>query len=64
MWQAQEFVRRVGKALRTKNDDFTREPLPERWVDLIHYLDEKERQQSTDQQSEAEQQFRRPRQTN
>ena len=64
MWQAQEFMRRVGKALRTHNDDFGKELLPERWVDLIRYLDEKERQQSAAQQLEAEQQFRRPRQTN
>jgi len=64
MWQAHEFMRRVGKALRTHNDDFSKEPLPERWVDLICYLDEKERQQSAGQQPEAEQQFRRPRQTN
>ncbi len=42
MWQTHEFIRRVGTALRTRKDDLTQEPLPERWVDLIHYLDEKE----------------------
>jgi hypothetical protein len=62
MWQAHEFMRRVGKALRTHNDDFSKEPLPERWVDLIRYLDEKERQQSA--ALEAEQQFRHRRRTN
>ena len=64
MWQAHEFMRRVGKALHIHNDDFSNEQLPERWVDLIRYLDEKERQQSAGQQLEAEQQLRRPRQTN
>ena len=64
MWQAQEFIRRIGKTLRTDNDDFAHEQLPERWVDLIRYLDERERQQSAAQQPEAEQQFRRRRQTN
>jgi len=38
-------MRRIGKVLRGANDDFTHEPLPERWVDLIHYLDEKERRE-------------------
>jgi hypothetical protein len=61
MWQAQEFMRRVGRALRT-NDDVAREPLPERWIDLIRYLDEKERMQSQAQQSETEPHVqRRPR---
>ena len=40
MWQAQEFIRRrIGTAPRSDHS----EPLPERWVDLIRYLDEKER---------------------
>ena len=43
MWQAHEFMSRIGTVLRVKDDDLTHEPLPERWVDLIHYLDEKER---------------------
>jgi hypothetical protein len=42
MWQAPEFMRRIGTVLRVKDEDFAHEPLPERWVDLIHYLDEKE----------------------
>jgi hypothetical protein len=41
MWQAQEFMRRVGRTLRTQDDDFTHEQLPERWIDLIRYLDER-----------------------
>ena len=43
MWIAPEFMRRIGTVLRVKDDDLTHEPLPERWVDMIHYLDEKER---------------------
>jgi hypothetical protein len=45
MWQAHEFMRRIGTVLRIRDEDFAHEPLPERWVDLIHYLDEKERRE-------------------
>jgi hypothetical protein len=34
----------IGKVLRSKGEHLTRGPLPERWVELILYLDEKERQ--------------------
>jgi hypothetical protein len=45
MAQAQEFIlRRIGKALHVRMDDITEEALPRRWVELIHYLDEKERE--------------------
>jgi Anti-sigma factor NepR len=33
----------IGTALNTQYDEIADEPLPQRWVDLIHYLDEKER---------------------
>lgn len=46
MSQGQEFLRRIGTVLRVTNDDFTHEAMPERWVDLIHYLDEKERREA------------------
>ena len=36
---------RLGKAL---HDEITREPLPKRWVELIHCLDERERLGRTD----------------
>ena len=39
-------VRRLGRALHVHIDEITHEPLPRRWVDLIHYLDELERRQS------------------
>jgi hypothetical protein len=34
---------RLGKALHDQLDDIAREPLPERWTDLIKYLGDKER---------------------
>ena len=36
----------IGKVLHTEYDNVTREQLPTRWVDLIHYLNDKERQQA------------------
>jgi hypothetical protein len=33
----------IARRLRVDCDDVAREPLPERWVDLIKYLDEQER---------------------
>jgi hypothetical protein len=33
----------IARRLRADCDDVAREPLPERWVDLIKYLDEQER---------------------
>ena len=37
---------RLGKMLRARNEHLTREPMPKRWVDLLHHLDEQERRQS------------------
>ena len=39
-------LRGIGRRLREDSEDTTREPLPERWVDLIHRLNERERMQS------------------
>ena len=39
-------LRLIGKRLRDKGENVTQEPLPERWVDLIRYLDEQERKRS------------------
>ena len=33
----------IGKKLRDENEDISYEPLPRRWVDLIHRLNELER---------------------
>jgi hypothetical protein len=42
----------IAKTLRAKSEDITHEPMPERWVDLIRYLDEQERKRAA--QAEAE----------
>ena len=39
-------LRRIADGLRLRLEDVTDEPLPRRWIDLIHYLDEQERKQS------------------
>ena len=36
-------LRRLGKVLPGTDANTTREPLPRRWVDLIHHLNEQER---------------------
>ena len=42
--QFQETIlQRLGKTLHVQLDDITHEPLPRRWVDLIHHLNEQER---------------------
>ena len=52
MWQAQEFMRRIDTVLRIKDD--AHEPLPERWIDLIHHLNEKEWREERVRQREAQ----------
>lgn len=58
MRQAQEFAHRTGKTLRLQNDDILKQPLPERWVELIHHLNEKERREA--QASDGEQRWTDP----
>jgi hypothetical protein len=36
---------RIGKMLHDQLEDVAREPLPERWTDLINYLGDQEREQ-------------------
>ena len=36
----------IGKPLREQCDDIAHEPLPERWVDFINYLNAQEQQQA------------------
>jgi hypothetical protein len=43
-----------GKALRGQRDGIVEEPLPRRWVDLIHHLDEQERKRSKPLEAQAE----------
>jgi hypothetical protein len=41
MWQP-SFLDRIRETLRAQHVDVVREPLPRRWIDLIHYLNERE----------------------
>jgi hypothetical protein len=40
-----QIVERLRSALRAQYDAILNEPLPERWVDLIHRLNEQERRE-------------------
>jgi hypothetical protein len=40
------FLGLISKALRANYDVITKEPLPERWVDLIRHLNERERMEA------------------
>jgi hypothetical protein len=42
-------LQRLGRTLRGHDEPITHEPLPRRWVDLIHFLDEQERTRSQSQ---------------
>lgn len=44
------------KRLRAEGDGVAQEPLPDRWIDLVRYLDEKERR--ADERYQAEHQMR------
>ena len=44
----------IAKILRAQSNQVPLEPLPERWVDLIHHLNERERGRSRPRQPEAE----------
>jgi hypothetical protein len=37
------WMRLIGKHLRGESEDLTRDEIPRRWVDLILFLDERER---------------------
>jgi hypothetical protein len=52
-------LRRLAGALQDQYDDIARQPLPRRWVDLIHYLDEQERKAAERSQTETEARDRR-----
>jgi hypothetical protein len=55
MWHRKdETIIEIAKRLRHQSNDITNEPLPGRWVDLIHYLNEKERKSEARDQPEAE----------
>jgi len=46
MQQHSSLLERISKAMRRQFDAIAREPLPERWVDLIKHLNEQERRQA------------------
>ena len=48
-------MQRLGKTLHVQLDDITHDPLPRRWVELIHYLNEQERKRSERQPEAAPQ---------
>ena len=50
---------RINKALQAQYADIVDERLPERWVDLIRYLNEMERKESEAPQPETEPRGRR-----
>lgn len=41
-----EILQRIGTVLHCQFDHITREPLPQRWIDLIHHLNKQERLRS------------------
>lgn len=44
MRQVQDaLLRRITRALHDRFQEIAQEPIPRRWVDLIHHLDEQER---------------------
>jgi hypothetical protein len=51
MWQNPPVLQHVSRLLKNRLGPITEAPLPKRWVELIHYLDEKERREA---QSESE----------
>ena len=44
MQQRDSILNRIGKVFQARTEDTAHERLPERWVDLIQYLDEQERE--------------------
>jgi hypothetical protein len=48
------FLGLISKALRANYDEVAKEPLPQRWVDLIHYLNEREHDLNERERAKAE----------
>jgi len=49
----------IRRLLRASYDEVAKEPLPERWVDLINHLNEREGQQEKECSSEQRRRVRR-----
>jgi hypothetical protein len=47
-------LRPIAKRLREESHNITQEPLPDRWVDLIHRLNELEQRPSAQPQAKTE----------
>jgi hypothetical protein len=56
----ESILQHIGEVLCAQDDDVTHEPVPTRWVDLIHYLDEQERGRAERGQPDAERRVSRP----
>lgn len=56
----ESILQHIGKVLRAQDDDITHQPLPTRWVDMVHYLDEQERRRAERAQPDAERRVSRP----
>lgn len=52
--RASEWLTAIAKSLRGQDEDITHEALPRRWVDLIHHLNEQERNRLERRRSEPE----------
>ena len=57
----ESILRRLAKALHDQYDDIADQPLPRRWVDLIHYLDEQELKRAERSDAETDVRVRRRR---
>ena len=55
------FLERLGKMLHVHYDNVLSEPVPQRWADLIKYLNAKEQAQPEAPQSDDAPEVRRPR---
>jgi hypothetical protein len=56
----ESILQHIGEVLCAQDDDVTHEPVPTRWVDLIHYLDAQERGRAERDQPDAERRVSRP----
>jgi hypothetical protein len=48
-----ELLKAIGRSLRGRDEDIAREALPQRWVDLILYLNEQERKREQQAETKA-----------
>jgi hypothetical protein len=48
MWRATSspVLQHASRLLKVQHEAITKEPLPKRWIELIHYLNEKEKRET------------------